>query len=1044
MFSSSPLSSVCCCHTANAAMSGRGGKSKVATTVRSSLDVAAVDELLNEVPSSFHTAREFNPFTHYNDSVDELTEYSDAVREAIEHVVEAHYKGFNQATAAFTHVVQQFKTAQSNVQQLTGSLADSKRLLTASNERLREQWRQTQTLNHINHSLAKLAYLVTLPAHMTVLEERKQYLHCVILISHTLTLLSSEDTREVEGLLELREDVINRRNNIVDALLHHTQQLLYHKHRRDGTAHSIDQPADVEEGHGATNSTNGSGSGNSSAVRFQTDGVQHADTDSASTVNSASSTPSVGSASLSSSSSTMAFLTSNVLSPFHPSNNHQLDFALPADSSVLSDPAWRSVTHLLHEERAAAFVTAPYGQPQRALFLVVAALDHINALPSAKLQLSRAVRQEVTTIVHDIKQRIKLHSGNKRRKRIVAEGGQSALELSSSARPLASPSHRRVTPLSTAAATSTRSSTLNARPSQPNTALPRVSSADRGTLTDMLSLVFAALMSALRMHSQLIHITAMVQRARRDMQAAADATQQQSQSQQQSAEKKKAVGKKEPTASTDREDSRWSLLHVWSTMQIELQVLLQELLLNSADSQLKLGSGSGSGVAPADGGKAGKKGQVGELELTFSFDDASAPSIARMSRGKDDKSLSVQINERRQHQAAVRREQKALVPPSPYNITVLYRPVLHFCRQVQQLCQSSMGRERDVSDASGQLLSFLSLFVHSSFLPRLQADVNIRVDGILAEQHAFDRWESPSDDASQQSTAALLLAFFNFSPASYSTNSLAFHYVSPSSTSARLQCVVGVCELVLLLLSDAATLPSFAAEYVSVVDSALNRLQTACHDRYVDAGRGVYSTSRLMDSALVTAMEHEQPYMDIIMQQQQRQQYDTADNAPSSSFSASNPLYAPSFSPDFSLRPDQLMNDTRNVAQLCLLHSSLEWLCDQLYQTVRLHHHQQHQRSEVPTASTSAEIGAAGSPLPLLLNGDLSHSHRIPSFRLDAQRLKEEASQPIAQHNDSHDGQHSETQSTHTDCHRCQLSHSHCCGHLVLTVCRCCFRFVPC
>ena len=910
----------------------RGKGSKAATSARSSsLDVAGVDELLDEVPPSFHTARDFNPFVHYDDSVDELTGYSEAVREAIELVVEAHYKGFNQATAAFTHVVQHFKTAQSNVQQLLASLAASKALLTAKNDRLREQWQHTQTLTHINQSLAKLTYLVTLPGHMTVLESSRQYLHCVILISHTLSVLSEEDMREVEGLLELREDIINRRNNIVDALLHHTQQLLFHKHARDGTGHSSQSAASLsveldreDSHHTASSSTNGSnGSHHRSATSSPVDALQQPAANGRSSPSSLTVPSSAGS--VSSSASTMAFLTSNVLSPFHPSNAPSLDFALPVSSSVLNDPAWRSVSHLLHDERSAAFVAAPFAHPQLALFLVVAALDHIHALPSAKLQLSRTVRQEVAAILTDIKQHIKQHSGSKRRKRIVAEGAQAAAEFSPSLKPLASPSNPPVAPLSpsagaftsSAAASSSSSrsaishTTQSTHPSEPSTTLPRVSTSDRSTLSDMLSRVFTALMSALRMYSQLIHVTAMVQAARRDMQTVTDAAQQQQQSQQQSADKRKAPAKKD-SGNVDREDSRWSVLHVWATMQVELEALLQELLLNSAGGQLKLGSGSsGAGSAvPTVDGKAGKGSKADELDLTFSFDDASAPSIARMSRGKDDNSLSAHLTERRQHQAALRREQRAVVPPSPYNITVLYRPIVHFCRQVQQLCLASVGREQEVSDASAHLLTFLLRFVHSSFLPRLQADVNIRVDAILADEHAFDECESPSHDAGQQSTAAALLAFFNFAYASQPTASFSSRYASRSSPAARLQCVVAVCDLVLVLLSDATTLPSFAVEYVSVVDSVLNRLQTACHDRYTDACRGVYSTTRLMDSALMAAMEHEQPYSSIIMQ---RPRHDTAadpsahfsaaspSSSPTLSFSASNPLYAAFFSFDFSL-----------------------------------------------------------------------------------------------------------------------------------------------
>ena len=981
---------------------------------RSSLDVDAVDALLSEVPASFHTAREFNPFSHYDDSVDELTEYSDAVREAIELVVDAHYKGFNQATAAFTHVVHEFNTAQSNVQRLSEQLVDSKRRLTTRNDRLREHWQQTQTITHINTALAKLTYLVTLPAHMAQLESHSQYLHCVVLISHTLTLLSDEDMREVEGLLELREDIINRRNNIVDALLHHTQQLIYHKHRQSADAEAGGPTAAAAAAAAASTVSERDGSVSALSARMDAtpsrgaDGSISGGSDPLPRTSSPISTGSI--------SSTLAFLTSNELSPFHPSNCRSLDFALPADSSVLSEPSWRPISALLEEERSAAFLSAPFAQPQRALFLVVAALDHINALPSAKLQLSRAVRQEVAGILSDVKQRIRLSGASMKRKRIVAEGGAALSELSPSFKPLASPTHPSLAPLSPAPApvssplssfSSSASSLLPGRSSvassDSSSVLPRVSDSDRLTLGELLARVFASLLSALRMFGHLIHTTAMVQSARRDMQAAQDAAQQlkKQQQQQQQSDKKKAAGKKDAGGSTsssnnsaEREDSRWSLLHVWSTMQIELQVMLQELLSNSADSQLKL-VGSGSSTAQSKSkDKTGKAGS--ELELSFSFDDAAAPSIARMSRAKDVKTATAQIAERRQQQAALRREQRAVVPPSPYNITALYRPVVHFCRQVQLLCVASVGRERDVSDASAQLLSFMTVFVQSSFMPRLQADVNIRLDAVLADEHAFDEWDSPHSGASQHSTAASLLAFFNYTYGSHLPTSSAS--VPATFTSARLQCVVGVCELVVLLLSDAATLPSFASEYVSVVDSALNRLQTACHDRYVDVCRGVYSTGRLMDSALVAAMEREQPYLTIIMHQKQQQQREEQqhDAAVDSSFSSSNPLYAPFLSSDFSLRADQLLSEPRHVAQLCLLHSSLEWLCDQLHLTLTAQRqHEQPNRTAVGSAAHASRT-----------NGDAG---RPTSFRLNEQRLKEEeAEQPPTQHNsDAHDSQRS-------------------------------------
>ena len=447
-------------------------------------------------------------------------------------------------------------------------------------------------------------------------------------------------------------------------------------------------------------------------------------------------------------------------------------------------------------------------------------------------------------------------------------------------------------------------------------------------------------------------------------------------------------GKAKETA-RERDDPQWSIGAVWETVQIEVQVALQEILFSSAggpSQALKLSSSSSSSSShKANASKVGA-----HVELTFSFDDSNAPSIARMSRGKEEKTAYERQLEARAVKAAQKAELLAIVPSSPYNVAVLYRPVLAFTQQVQGIVQprapAGSGGQAPVS----QLMGFLSMYLHSSFLPRLQADVNIEVDGIFADSHAFDAIEAPHAVSSRAARAPRGGAWAVLSPVTSS---------SASAVPLRLRCVLAVSELLDQLLLDVPSLPHSVAEYVELMGAVITRLTTHCNDRYTEVCRGAYSATRLLDTQLRQGMEQETSFRAIVMQQQAAKKDDGTATA-ASAFSAAHPLYAPFFSPDFALRADQLMTDPRALTDVCLMAESLEWLSDHLYQ------HCQLSLNAVITQGTSSastgrrrakersggkkdKAGKGRTRAPVLPEVPPSPSHTpaasapLPSFRLD-------------------------------------------------------------
>lgn len=111
--------------------------------------------------------------------------------------------------------------------------------------------------------------------------------------------------------------------------------------------------------------------------------------------------------------------------------------------------------------------------------------------------------------------------------------------------------------------------------------------------------------------------------------------------------------------------------------------------------------------------------------------------------------------------AAVKSAELVWIVPSPYNVSYCHRPVVQFtdlCASMLDDADAAVRANANgpaaaalaLAEAAGsggggskesQLRQFMKLFVQSSFLPRVEADVNIALDRILNDPNAFNARE---------------------------------------------------------------------------------------------------------------------------------------------------------------------------------------------------------------------------------------------------------------------------------------------------------------
>lgn len=225
---------------------------------------------------------------------------------------------------------------------------------------------------------------------------------------------------------------------------------------------------------------------------------------------------------------------------------------------------------------------------------------------------------------------------------------------------------------------------------------------------------------------------------------------------------------------------------IWTSMQSEIS----DMLIDYISVQKKQGK-----IAPSiktNNLISTTKHQ--KLDFTFSFEESRSVSLSQLSRIKneekpDNSNLdAVDLVER-----APLRLNCYWITPTPYNIVTLYRRIVQFIDQ----SQSMLG----LTNQSSILRTFISDFILNVLMPRVHADAHVRVQDIMSSPAAFKQ----SNETKNERTGEEDRVDDNV-----------------ASGLPILKCATEICEVIHQLFSDMFQLPSFVAQYVTVMQYVLS------------------------------------------------------------------------------------------------------------------------------------------------------------------------------------------------------------------------------
>ena len=325
------------------------------------------------------------------------------------------------------------------------------------------------------------------------------------------------------------------------------------------------------------------------------------------------------------------------------------------------------------------------------------------------------------------------------------------------------------------------------------------------------------------------------------------------------------------------------------------------------------------------------------------------------------------------------------IESTPYNITAVYRPVVKFTEHTNGLIRnntpprphdqsanptgalspgSSPALEDELHSEGSQLRNFLRLFIETSFLPRVEADVNIRLDEVLNDSSAFDARELQRDARYSYHTQAAATAAHAAGGGGGAGSGgggggvpmLRSFPGAELEHNLLLKCVLDLSDVLRKNFQDMYLLPHSIPDFLRIIEGSVGRLLEKCADKFSKelvrqtdpkasagsagaGGRAVAGTVvtpqqlLLQSDERVLAMIEADPLL-LVLRVGERDAALTIvdlDEEVSHYFSSSNPIYTPLFLKHARIDRAALTFDMRIWSQMALMAESLEWMADRLY-----------------------------------------------------------------------------------------------------------------
>eukprot|EP00897_Mesotaenium_endlicherianum_P010606 jgi/Mesen1/9574/ME000065S09000 len=162
-------------------------------------------------------------------ALQKLSDQRDAVEFLVDEVVQGYHNGFNKAIHNYSQILKLFSESASQMSGLKKSLSDARRLLSTRQKHLQQLWYRSITMRHVLSLIDQIDNVAKVPERIQKLMVDKQLYTAVQLHIHSVAMLEREGIQGVGGLREVRNELAKLRGQLFYKVVDELHAHLYNK-----------------------------------------------------------------------------------------------------------------------------------------------------------------------------------------------------------------------------------------------------------------------------------------------------------------------------------------------------------------------------------------------------------------------------------------------------------------------------------------------------------------------------------------------------------------------------------------------------------------------------------------------------------------------------------------------------------------------------------------------------------------------------------------------------------------------------------------------
>eukprot|EP01132_Coremiostelium_polycephalum_P007844 gene7844-9658_t len=208
------------------------------------LDENKISKILSRVPEQYHktsfearkAALDYMRSSNRKELLDQIENWLDEINEVTDEIVE----GFNKSIHNYSRILQFMGESHSNAISMSKEVLDVNKLITFNNLSIERLWRRNLEYYYQIQILEKMEELKKVPGLLDSYLSKNHFVHASNLLVNSLNVLNEKDLINVNALMDLRQSLNERKEQLKDIIIEKLNDHIYLKTNQSLKGMSID------------------------------------------------------------------------------------------------------------------------------------------------------------------------------------------------------------------------------------------------------------------------------------------------------------------------------------------------------------------------------------------------------------------------------------------------------------------------------------------------------------------------------------------------------------------------------------------------------------------------------------------------------------------------------------------------------------------------------------------------------------------------------------------------------------------------------------